>query len=77
MNKLRSKICESTQLCRIPTRMTDNNFSLFSLHNMALIPNNDDVYHKQLDSRSQAFDQCISFVILGEKLRYGVMVVRG
>jgi hypothetical protein len=77
MNKLHSKICESAQLCSVPTTMTDKNSSLFSLHNMALIPNNDDVYPKHLDSRSHTFDQCISFVILGEKLRYGVMVVRG
>jgi hypothetical protein len=34
---------------------------------------------KHLDSRLQAFEQCISFVSVGQdpKLRYGVMGVRG
>jgi len=75
MNQLHEQTCKSRQSCSVLTRsLTQPSF--FFLQNKSLNTQYSDVYPKHLDSRSLAFEQCISFVIL-EKLRYGAMVVRG
>lgn len=63
-NYVQKSVSEDDYALSLPRLLTDYSLFLFTKHEFNT--RHDDVHRKHLDSKLQAFEQCISFVSLGE-----------